>query len=109
MTLSPPLFILIFSCAILFVIDLLLFPPLAIMVFSGGLIFVLNFLWTLYLGNAPKAIWSNLYGIPVFIIFQILALFTMKKAGKDFLVTEQVKVVSLKEVEVENEKKTVQQ
>jgi len=109
MTLSPPLFILVFSCAALFLIDLLLFPQLSMMVFSGGLIFVLNFLWVLYLGNAPKAIWSNLYGIPAFIIYQVLALFTMKKAGKDFLVTEQVKMVSLKELEIEREKKAVQQ
>jgi len=109
MTLSPPLFILIFSCGALFLIDLILFPRLSVMVFTGGIVFTLNFLWVLYLGNAPKAIWSNLYGIPSFIVYQILALFTMKKAGKDFLVTEQVKMVSLKELEVEKENKAIQQ
>ena len=74
------------------------------LLWAGGLtfaalyVFAANVLWTLYLSRAPRALWANLYGVPLFIARQVTALFKMGDPNKNFKHTEHKVNVSIDEV-----------
>ena len=94
-TIYPPLFILVFSTIFLLVFDMFFSPDMMMFLMASMAIFVLNFMLVLYLSKAPKEIWKSLWGIPVFIYFQVSALLRMKKANKDFMHTQHTKFVTI--------------
>ena len=98
LTVFPPMFLIVASSAILFLSDLIFFPVLSLALIAAGFIFIANFIFVLYLGKAPQEIWKNLYGIPAFVFYQILALFKMKKANQDFLATKHTNYVTIDKV-----------
>ncbi|HNL06977.1 MAG TPA: glycosyltransferase [Chitinophagales bacterium] len=91
----PPLFLLLLAALGLAAFDiffnhfLLFLSVLSIIVFSA------NILLTLYLSRAPKAVWSALWGIPLFIGQQILALLQLRKAKNDFLTTRHTRKITI--------------
>ena len=63
-------------------------PWMAIGLFVGLNIFALNIFWTLYLSKVPKQLWESLWGIPLFVMRQIMALAKMGNPDKNFKHTE---------------------
>jgi len=102
-TFSPPLFILLFFSGIMAVVALFINLKIAFMLFGSLAIFAGTILWTLKLSNAPKEIWSALWGLPLFVLKQVTALFKMVNPNKNFKHTEHKRPVSIDEV-MENEK-----
>lgn len=98
LTVFPPMFLIVASSAFLFTTDLILFPILSLILVLAVFIFMCNFILVLYLGKAPQEIWRNLYGIPAFIFFQIVALFKMKKANQDFLATKHTNYITIEKI-----------
>lgn len=98
LTLYPPLFLLIILAASLFLVNMFYFPFFSKIIFSALLLFVLNFIWVLKINKAHPKIWAAFWGIPYFILNQLLSLFNIKKSNKDFLTTKNHKKISLEEV-----------
>lgn len=98
LTLYPPLFLLILSAGFLFLINLFYNTSLSAVILVAILIFTLNFILVLKVGNAHPKIWKAFWGIPYFILNQVLALLNIRKSNKDFLTTENSKKVSLDDV-----------
>jgi cellulose synthase/poly-beta-1,6-N-acetylglucosamine synthase-like glycosyltransferase len=61
-------------------------------------LFAANVIWTLQLSRAPKALWANLNGVPLFIARQMTALLRMGNPNKNFKHTEHKVEVSIDEV-----------
>lgn len=99
LTIFPPMFLVVASSLFFVLADLIFFPTMSLVLIGAGLLFFLNFMLVLYLGKAPAAIWKNLYGIPAFVFYQIVALFKMKKANKDFLATTHTNYVSIDDMQ----------
>lgn len=95
---SPPLFILLLSSfsfwLIAFFASKVIFGYLlvSLVVFTGNIFLVL------LLSNAPKEIWKAIWSMPLFIFRQFLALLKMHRSRKDFMATQNKKVVSIDEV-----------
>lgn len=96
----PPIFIILLGAIILALFDLLftwpfmsLFQTAAISIFTG------NIFWVLYLSKAPSRVWQAIWILPYFVFNQLLALLQVKRAKKNFMVTQHSKKVSLEEVE----------
>lgn len=66
---------------------------------TGVIIFGLNFMLALKLGGAPRQVFVAMLQVPKFVWRQFKALLQMGKAKKDFLVTQNKKVVRLEDVE----------
>ncbi|MEZ4684730.1 MAG: hypothetical protein R3B47_01250 [Bacteroidia bacterium] len=66
---------------------------------AGVLVFALNFMLALKLGGAPSQVFVAMLQVPKFVWRQFKALFQMGKAKKDFLVTQNKKVMRLEDVE----------
>ncbi len=98
-TSSPPLFILLFSSLLLIPIAYFIDVRLSWMMFAGVMIFSGNILLSLALSGAPKEIWFALWAMPLFVLRQFLALFKMKLARKDFLVTHNQKKQTIEEIQ----------
>ncbi len=97
-TISPPLFILLFSALILFICAIFVSLKLAIIIFLGVSLFSFTILWTLYLSKAPKEIWSAIWAIPFFIAKQATGLFKMGNPNKNFKHTEHTRNFSIDEI-----------
>ena len=105
-TISPPLFIhvalsglvglLCLGLGLGFGESLLVWTGVA--TFGAFALFVINILWTLHLSRAPKALWSNLYGVPLFVGRQVTALLRMGNPDKNFKHTEHKVNVSIDEI-----------
>lgn len=105
-TLFPPFFILILGAVALAGVDILLGATF----FAGYLLlalfaFVINFFAVLYLAKAPKVIWQSLWGLPFFVLNQILALLQIRKLNTDFMITEKKHHISIKDIQQKNDKK----
>lgn len=87
-TLSPPLFILLLSAMIAFIINIFTLPLISGALFIGLALFVTNFFLVLYLSKIETKVWSSLRYLPVFIWHQFLALFKMVNPNKNFHHTE---------------------
>ncbi len=99
--LVPPLVTLVGVAGLLAVLNLFLLPALSLVLLASLVLFTLNLLWTLYLADAPAAVWKRLYGLPRFAWNQALSMLGLGRASKDFLVTEKRRAMSLDEVEGE--------
>ncbi len=105
-TVSPPLFIHVALSGALAVLCLglglgfgvSLLTWMGVALFGGLALFVLNVLWTLVLSKAPKSLWSNLYGVPLFILRQVTALLRMGNPNKNFKHTEHKVSVTIDDV-----------
>ena len=104
-TIAPPLFILVFSAGLLFLLGLFVHLPMAIALFIGLGVFVLNVFWTLYLSNVPKVIWESIWGLPLFIFRQMTALARMRNPDKNFKHSEHNRSIQIDELLVEDKKK----
>jgi len=97
-TFSPPLFILLFTALAVTVIALFINWKIALGLATCVAIFALTILWTLKLSKAPEEIWKALWGLPLFVIKQITALFKMSDPNKNFKHTEHDRSYSIDEV-----------
>ncbi len=97
-TITPPLFILVFLAGFIGMLDLLIEPFGTFVLFTGLGIFGLNVMWVLHLSKAPKAVWNKLWGIPFFVLKQVTALFKMGNPNKNFKHTEHNRKYNIKEV-----------
>ena len=103
----PPMFLLVSGSVLLGVADLIGWLLFGVWPWFWGLlallaavlIFGLNFMLALRLGGAPRQVFMAMFKVPVFVWRQFKALFQMKKAKKDFLVTTNKKVMRIEEVE----------
>lgn len=97
-TFYPPLFLLVIITGVIILPSILISFKLFIFVAVSFLLFVINFLFILHLDEAPKKVWLSLWKIPLFIFRQLKALLNIKKSRKDFLVTQNSKVVFINDV-----------
>ncbi len=97
-TLAPPMFIQLFLAVVLAIIGLFLSPKMAMILVLGILIFIGNIFLSLYLSKVPKQIWKALWGIPVFVLNQVFALFKMGNPNKNFKHTEHHKHLTIDKV-----------
>jgi len=98
MTVSPPMFILLFTSIIFMVIGFIVAPPVGIALFIANAIFSLNILLSLYLSKVPSEIWKALYGLPPFVFGQLLGLFKIGNPNKNFKHSEHTRTVSIDEI-----------
>ncbi len=98
MTVSPPLFIILFLGIIFSLLGLLIAPKVGIATAIALAIFAFNVLFTLYLSKVPSQIWSALWGLPLFILNQVKGLFKMGNPNKNFKHSEHTRTVSIDEV-----------
>lgn len=61
-------------------------------------VFFLNFNIALMLSNVEKEIWKSMWGIPLFMFNQIMALLKIKRSNKDFMETEHTAFLTIDEV-----------
>lgn len=97
-TITPPLFLLVFVAAFAGMLGLLIEPFGAFLMLLGLGIFGLNVIWVLHLSKAPKAVWNKLWGIPFFVLKQVTALFKMGNPNKNFKHTEHSRKYNIQEV-----------
>lgn len=97
-TITPPLFLMVFVAAIVGILGLLIHPFWAGLMYLGLAIFAFNVLWVLRLSKAPKAVWDKLWGIPLFVLKQVTALFKMRNPNKNFKHTEHNRSYNIQEV-----------
>ena len=98
-TSSPPMFLLLFGSILIGVASFLVNKWLAIAMLIGLVIFISNIFLVLWLSRAPNEIWRAMWGMPLFVFSQLLALFKMNLSRKKFLLTPNKKVMSLKDIE----------
>ena len=104
-TISPPLFILVFMAAVFALAGWWLSPAMTTSLCVALLIFGLNVLWTLYLSKVPAAVWTTLWGLPLFVVRQVTALFKMGNPNKNFKHSQHSRHYSIDEVMGSREEK----
>lgn len=97
-TISPPMFIMLGSAMALAVIGYFIQPIMSVVLIAAIAIFALTIFWTLYLSNAPKAVWNAVLAMPSFVMGQVKGLFKMGNPNKNFKHTEHKKNVSIEDV-----------
>ena len=97
-TLSPPLFILIFLAGLLFLVGVFLNPLVSLGIAVAGVLFTLNFMWTLWLSNVRPEIWKTVWKIPLFVWQQLRALLKMSNPDRNFKPTEHNRVVDIDDI-----------
>ena len=97
-TIAPPLFIMLFVAFLLSLIGLFLSPTMALILAGSLVVFALNVFWTLYLSKVPKQIWEALWGIPLFVWNQVMALLKMGNPNKNFKHTEHNRTFTIDDV-----------
>jgi len=97
-TIAPPLFILLFLSFVTAVLGFFILPQMAIAIAISIFIFAATILWTLKLSKVPSAIWKALWGMPLFVWKQILALFKMGNPDKNFKHSEHTRDLTIDEV-----------
>lgn len=88
MLLRAPLFIIVLGGVFLSIFAYLVNPFLSLLLSISLALFVISFLIIMKISNVDKRIWKSLYSIPLFILYQLLSLFKIKKANKSFLETK---------------------
>lgn len=94
-TISPPLFILVFTAMGLALLGIWLQPAITWLLVIALCMFTANIFFTLYLSKVPPAIWKAVWGIPFFIWRQVKGLFRMFNPDKNFKHTEHQKSVKI--------------
>lgn len=94
----PPLFLLILSSGFFFILNFFVDKQMFIVWLCALAIFFLNFNTALLLSNVEKEIWKSMWGIPLFMFNQIMALLKIKRSNKEFMETEHTKLVTIDDV-----------
>ncbi|HFA51836.1 MAG TPA: glycosyltransferase [Bacteroidetes bacterium] len=97
-TIAPPMFIMLFLAAALAVAGYFIMPAMSLVLVAAIAIFALTIFWTLYLSNAPKAVWQAVWALPGFVFRQIKGLLKMGDPNKNFKHTEHKKSVNIEDV-----------
>ncbi|MEM6964410.1 MAG: glycosyltransferase, partial [Bacteroidota bacterium] len=97
-TIAPPLFILLFFSMVMAVVGFFVAPPMSLALIGGLALFSFTIFWTLYLSKVPPPIWSAIWGLPLFVLKQITALFKMGNPNKNFKHSEHTRKVSIDDV-----------
>jgi len=97
-TLAPPMFIQLFGGLALAVIGVFVLPPMAVVLGVSVALFLANIFWVLYLSRVPAPIWKAIWGLPLFVVKQIFALFKMRDPNKNFKHTEHKVNVTIDEI-----------
>ncbi len=98
MTVSPPMFILLFAAIVFMILAFFIAPPVALGLFIAIAIFSFNILFSLYLSKVPSEIWKALYGLPFFVLGQLKGLFKIGNPNKNFKHSEHTRTVSIDEM-----------
>jgi len=96
--LRPPLFITVGLAFLCLLANLFISPALALAWGAILLSFVLSFILIVLTQSRQEGMYKALLYIPVVVVRQISALLKIKKASKDFLKTDHVKVVYIEEL-----------
>lgn len=94
----PPLFLLVLSSGFFFVLNFFVDKQMFIVWLCAIIIFFLNFNIALLLSNVEKEIWKSMWGIPLFMFNQIMALLKIKRSNKEFMETEHTKLLTIDDV-----------
>ena len=97
-TVSPPLFILMGLSGLCFLLGVVINWHISLVIALGLIVFIANIFWTLYLSDAPKAVFNSILAIPTFIFRQFLALFKMVNPNKNFKHSEHTVKVTIDDV-----------
>jgi cellulose synthase/poly-beta-1,6-N-acetylglucosamine synthase-like glycosyltransferase len=97
-TAAPPLFILVGLSGLVFLLGLFLDSRVSVGISICGGVFVGTIFWTLYLSNAPRAVYDSVLALPNFIWRQIKGLLKMGNPNKHFKHSEHTRQVSIDEV-----------
>jgi len=98
LTISPPLFILLFSAIFMAALGFFFVPWMSVVLIGAVAIFSLNIFFTLYLSKVPNEIWKALWGMPLFIWNQVKGLLKMGNPNKNFKHSEHNKSYTIEEV-----------
>jgi len=98
MSISPPLFLLLFISILLFSISILIDQKFAIFLFILIFIFISNFFLIWKLAKVPNKVISSFWLIPLFLFKQFKALLSIGKSKNDFLTTSSSKAISIDNV-----------
>lgn len=94
----PPLIIINGIAIFLIVANIFFDVRLTYLWIAGYAIFLINLCLILLHYKADSKVWKSLIFLPVFLFKQFLALLTLKRSDKDFLVTEKKKIISVEDV-----------
>lgn len=94
----PPLFLLILTSLFFTFLNLFIDKQMFIVWLCALTTFFLNFNAALLLSNVEKEIWKSMWGIPLFMFNQIMALLKIKRSNKEFMETEHTDLVSIDDV-----------
>lgn len=97
-TLYPPLFLLVLTASFFAALNLFFVEFFAIILITSIAVFILNFMFVLAINKVNPKIWSAIWGIPFFVMNQLLALLNIKKSNREFLTTQNEKKISLDDV-----------
>ena len=95
---KPPLFITIGLAFACMVGGYFVNPWLSVAWGSIILIFITSFILIVLTQSRQKGMFKAILYIPVFVLRQVSALLKIKKAGKDFLKTEHIKVIYIEDL-----------
>jgi cellulose synthase/poly-beta-1,6-N-acetylglucosamine synthase-like glycosyltransferase len=98
MTASLPLFILLGSAGLLFLVGLLVNWQVSAVLAASMVIFIGNIFLCLHLSNVPPMVWKAVEAIPTFVLKQFTALFKMANPNKNFKHSEHKVGVSIDDV-----------
>ena len=96
--LRPPLFIFILPSVIILAVNYFVSLYMFYTVIIFFVIFIITFLLSLVLNKTDARVWKSLFSIPLFVFRQVLSLFHLKKANKQFLETEHTHLVYIEDV-----------
>lgn len=88
MLLRAPLFIVVLGGVIFSVPAFIINPYLSVLLLISVFVFVVSFMVIMRISRVDRRIWKSMYSIPLFILYQLLSLFKIKKANKSFLETK---------------------
>lgn len=91
----PPLFILTLLSITILTMNYFYSPIFFIAWILFGLLFLVNFIHILRINKASNLIWLLLKKLPFFILSQIISLFKINKASKEFLETNNSKYITI--------------
>ncbi len=97
-TISPPMFILMFGSLAFGLLGLLIAPAVGIGLWGSVVLFVLNIFLVLKLAKAPKEVWEVVMSLPTFVWKQLTGLFKMKDPNKNFKHTEHTVDVDIDDI-----------
>ncbi len=97
-TASLPLFILIGTSGLMFLLSLMIDWRISAAFVLAISIFIGNIFFCLYLSNVPSMVWSAVRAIPTFVLRQFMGLFKMFNPNKNFKHSEHKVAVSIEDV-----------